>query len=76
MDYDRLIALSRTGMFSGGIGPELEWEPVTRDEFQLRHNQFWRFVSDVLELEYTDEANDDDLPSWMSEEATTQLRNN
>lgn len=76
MDHDKLIAFSEDGLFSGGLGPEAEWDPVDPITFQRRHDEFWRFTGDILQTEYTDEGNDEDLPEWMSEEATITLRNN
>jgi hypothetical protein len=73
---DRLIALSEDGLFSEGLGPEQEWQPVDRERYQHRHNRWWKFVAAVTDREYTDEANDADLPHWMSEEATMELKAN
>lgn len=74
--FDKLIALSDRGLLSEGLGPEAEWDPVDPERYQHRHNRWWRFVAAVTELEYTMEANDDDLPHWMSEEATIELKAN
>ena len=69
-DLDRLIFLREVGLRSDGIGPRAEWSPVPENAFQRRHDRFWRTVAGILE----DEPGEyDDLPEWMTEDASEQL---
>lgn len=67
------LELERRGLLTGGIGPHVEWFPMSPDEFQRLHDQFWRFITDLLTNEPADY---EQLPSWMTEEGTDQLNAN
>jgi hypothetical protein len=73
-NLDRLIALRDRGMRTEGLGPEQEWHPVSDTEHQIRHNRFWAGVVSPLLADEPGEY--DDLPSWMTEDATDLLTKN
>lgn len=71
---DELAAgLERLGLRSELLGPEQEWSPVPVSQYQRRHAAFWGLVDDVIHSEPGDY---DDLPSWMTEDATNELAQN
>jgi hypothetical protein len=72
-ELDQSLTLYRSGVWSEAIGPEQEWLPVNRFLFQVRHNQFWSFVKDIIQAE---PGEYDDLPEWMTEAATERLQHN
>jgi hypothetical protein len=68
---DRLMALWTTeGLRSEGIGPQVEWSPVTAEVFQKRHNAFWSAISGIIPDDEHDE------PYWMTQNASNQLLRN
>jgi hypothetical protein len=77
-ELDKLIALRELGLCTEGLGPAKEWEPVSQDEHYQRHNKYWKAIGPLLTDAYGDnpEADDTDLPEWMSERATNALKAN
>lgn len=75
---DRMISLRKIGLCTEGIGPEMEWDPTSSGVHQRRHASFWVAIAPLLIDAYgdDDDADDDDLPHWMSERATALLRAN
>lgn len=70
----RLMALwNQEGLRSEGLGPPLEWDAVTPEVFQKRHNGFWVLVAGLIKSE---PGEYDDLPQWMTEDAAEQLQSN
>lgn len=62
--------LDGLGLSTELLGPTIEWAPVDRKTFQLRHQQFWKAVSDILP------EHDDDEAYWMTEAAALRLTRN
>lgn len=70
-DEDRAaLMLDRLGLSTEAIGPLEEWAPAPRGVHQVRHDTFWRVVTDVLPDDENDEA------YWMTQQAAHQLRDN
>lgn len=77
MNDDRVMALwTQHGLLTEGLGPEAEWKPVPPDTKQTNHNAFWGAITPILTEAYDDDADDDDVPFWMSQRATRALISN
>lgn len=70
-DEARMMTLWTTqGLITEGLGPQVEWSPVTPDTAQKRHQAYWDTVSGIMPDDEHEE------PFWMTQAATEQLANN
>lgn len=67
MDEMKLWAL---GLMTLGLGPDVEWHPVSPAEYQWMHDQFWSIVEELLP------EDEDEEPFWMTQDAAAKLFNN
>jgi hypothetical protein len=65
--------VERLGLRTEGLGPVEEWQPVTRSIFQQRHANYWGLVSGLVQDE---PGTYDELPEWMTEDASERLLDN
>lgn len=72
-DMEGAERVFRSGLMTEALGPQQEWSPVDAATFQRRHTEFWSSVTRIIEAEPGDY---EELPSWMTEDATELLKNN